>query len=84
MIDEPDDVDDFDRPLNQCFLENDIYKMVNIVLMNSHVDFSQKDPDEVVRYSMDTTNILLLDPRHDQRVNLFYMKSIVELADSIF
>ncbi len=61
-----------------------MYKMLNIVLMNSHVDFSKKDGDEVIRYSMDTTNILLLDPGHDKRINLFYMKSEVELVDSIF
>ena len=84
MIGEPDDVDGRGRPLNQCFAENDMYKTVNIVLMNSHVDFAQKDPEEVVRYSMDTTNIIVLNPRHDKKVNLFYMKSIVELADTIF
>ena len=33
---------------------------------------------------MDTTNIVYLDPDRDKRVNMFYMKSVVELADSLF
>ena len=57
--------------------------MINIVLMNSHVDLSQKNKDDVITYSMDTTNYFLLNPSIDQRVNMYYMKSKVELNDEI-
>ena len=41
LIGEPEDVDEVtNHPLNQCFPEDEMYKMLNIVLMNSHVDFS--------------------------------------------
>ena len=50
-----------------------MYKLVSTVFMNSHIDFSEKDAAEVVKYSMDTANIVPLDPNHDRRVNMFYM-----------
>ena len=58
--------------------------MIDMVLLNSHVDFLQEEERDVITYSMDTTNFFLLDPRHDQRVNMYYTKSKVELNDDVF
>ena len=58
--------------------------MFNIVLLKSHIDFSKSESSDVITHSMDTMNLILLDPRKDQRVNMFYMKGNVKLYDSIF
>ena len=60
-----------------------MYQLLNIATMNSHVDFSQEKGEDIVTYSTDS-QLLLLDPRVDQRENMFYMKSKVEVNDNLF
>ena len=61
-----------------------MYQLINIVLLDSHIDWNRQDADDVIRYNMDTTTLFLIDPHRDQRWNMFYMKSVVELKDGVF
>ena len=50
--------------------------------MKSHVDFSKKDKEDVIRYSVDYSQFLLLDDHQINHLNIFYSKSTVVMEDS--
>ena len=62
LVDASDEVDSNGKPLNKCFEDKEMYKMYNILMMDSHIDFTQQDGDDVIGYSIDTTNLVRIDP----------------------
>ena len=40
LINEPNGIDNEERPLNKCFEDKDLHRTIIVALMNSHVDFS--------------------------------------------
>ena len=53
--------------------------MVSII---SHVDFDERDPDDVMKYSLDPSIFLTFDTQIKNNINLFFTKSKVLLDDS--
>ena len=83
LKDEPPEVDILGKPLNECFADNDMYHKINIPTMNSNIDFSQSDIDDVVTYGMQQ-EVIQLDPKIQQNQNWYYMKSKVEVSDDLY
>jgi len=54
---------------------------IDLITLDGHVDL-RKDPQDVISYSMDASNSIVIDPRSKQNLDLFYSKSTVELDDS--
>ena len=84
LINAPNKNDTDGKPLNKCFGDHDVHSMLNLVTINSNVDFAGDVNSNVLESNMDTTNIVLLDPRADRRTNIFYMNVDIELNDSIY
>ena len=79
----PSHGDDDGRPLNECFADDQVYQRVNVALMNSNIDFSQSNADDTVTYGIES-EVIMLDPNIDQKQNLYYMKSQVEVSDDLY
>ena len=57
--------------------------MINMAMLDSHVDFNIEETQDVVTFT-DLTDVVLLDPRFDKRENIYFMPSSVEVHDSVF
>ena len=63
-----------DLPDDQCSDISEVDNlMVSMITLQSHVDFEEKSGgDDVISYSLDTSNVLVMDKNVIQKVNLFY------------
>jgi len=52
--------------------------------MNSYVDLNELDQNEMIKYEIDGKYFTPLDPQVEKSSDLFFMKSLISLDDSIF
>jgi len=69
----------------QCRPEEDIYNYnLEPLFMNSYVDLNELDTTEMIKYETEAKYFMALDPLVSKTSDIFFMKSLIDLDDSIF
>ena len=70
---------------NQCFDAAEVSnRAVNFLILQSQVDFSERNPDDIIKYYVDRSNFVMINSLVSKQLDIFYKKSKITTDDKIF